>query len=142
MSGRILEAGLHLLDRQLIDADGRLAGKVDDLELEFPEGGGPPVVTAILVGPGGSPRRPPAGGVPQPPPRRRRPPPRPRLLRRRQADRERRRPERAQSRPGDQPPRSLDPRPPHRPPPRSRRCARVSCLGPSVTSLEPAMRLR
>ena len=52
MSGRVLEAGLHLLDRQLIDSDGRLAGKVDDLELEVPEGGGPPVVTAILAGPG------------------------------------------------------------------------------------------
>jgi sporulation protein YlmC with PRC-barrel domain len=52
MAGRTLEAGLQLLDRQLIDKDGRLAGKVDDLELEIPEGGGPPVVTAILSGPG------------------------------------------------------------------------------------------
>ena len=57
MAGRILEAGLHLLDRQLIDRDGRLAGKVDDLELEVPEGGGPPVVTAILAGPGALSRR-------------------------------------------------------------------------------------
>jgi sporulation protein YlmC with PRC-barrel domain len=57
MSGRILEAGLHLLDRQLIDANGRLAGKVDDLELKVPEGGGPPVVTAILSGPGALSRR-------------------------------------------------------------------------------------
>ncbi|MFL6250983.1 MAG: hypothetical protein ACJ75N_10740 [Actinomycetes bacterium] len=57
MSGRVLEAGLHLLDRQLIDADGRLAGKVDDLELELPDGGGPPVVTAILAGPGALSRR-------------------------------------------------------------------------------------
>jgi sporulation protein YlmC with PRC-barrel domain len=57
MSGRILEAGLHLLDRQLIDSDGRMAGKVDDLELELPEGGGPPVVTAILSGPGALSRR-------------------------------------------------------------------------------------
>jgi sporulation protein YlmC with PRC-barrel domain len=56
MSGRILEAGLHLLDRQLIDANGRLAGKVDDLELEVPEGG-PPVVTAFLSGPGALSRR-------------------------------------------------------------------------------------
>ena len=62
MSGRILEAGLHLLDRQLIDSDGRLAGKVDDLELEVPEGGGPPVVTAILAGPGALSRR--IGGRP------------------------------------------------------------------------------
>ena len=57
MAGRTLEAGLHLLDRQLIDKDGRLAGKVDDLELELPEGGGPPVVTAILSGPGALSRR-------------------------------------------------------------------------------------
>jgi sporulation protein YlmC with PRC-barrel domain len=57
MAGRILEAGLHLLDRQLIDKDGRLAGKVDDLELELPSGGGPPVVTAILAGPGALSRR-------------------------------------------------------------------------------------
>jgi sporulation protein YlmC with PRC-barrel domain len=57
MAGRTLEAGLQLLDRQLIDKDGRLAGKVDDLELELPEGGGPPVVTAILAGPGALRRR-------------------------------------------------------------------------------------
>jgi sporulation protein YlmC with PRC-barrel domain len=52
MAGRMLDAGLHLLDRQLRDQDGRLAGKVDDLELSFPEGGGAPHVTAILAGPG------------------------------------------------------------------------------------------
>jgi hypothetical protein len=52
MAGRVLDAGLHLLDRQLIDRDGKLAGKVDDLELEAPEGGGAPYVTAILAGPG------------------------------------------------------------------------------------------
>jgi sporulation protein YlmC with PRC-barrel domain len=57
MAGRVLEAGLHLLDRQLVDKDGRLAGKVDDLELELPESGGPPVVTAILAGPGALSRR-------------------------------------------------------------------------------------
>ena len=57
MAGRLLEAGLHLLDRQLVDRDGRLAGKVDDLELELPEGGGPPLVTAILAGPGALGRR-------------------------------------------------------------------------------------
>jgi hypothetical protein len=57
MAGRILEAGLHLLDRQLIDKDGRLAGKVDDLEFTFPDGGGPPLVTAILAGPGALSRR-------------------------------------------------------------------------------------
>jgi hypothetical protein len=53
MAGRVLDAGLHLLDRQLVDVRGRLAGKVDDLELAFPEGGGPPQVVAILAGPGG-----------------------------------------------------------------------------------------
>jgi sporulation protein YlmC with PRC-barrel domain len=57
VAGRVLEAGLHLLDRQLVDKEGRLAGKVDDLELELPEGGGPPVVTAILAGPGALSRR-------------------------------------------------------------------------------------
>jgi sporulation protein YlmC with PRC-barrel domain len=57
MAGRSLDAALHLLDRQLIDKDGRLAGKVDDLELTFPDGGGPPLVTAILAGPGALSRR-------------------------------------------------------------------------------------
>jgi hypothetical protein len=32
MAGRSFEAGLQLLDRQLIDEDGKHAGKVDDLE--------------------------------------------------------------------------------------------------------------
>ena len=57
MAGRTMDAGLHLLDRQLVDKDGRLAGKVDDLELELPSGGGPPTVTAILAGPGALSRR-------------------------------------------------------------------------------------
>jgi sporulation protein YlmC with PRC-barrel domain len=57
VAGRILHAGLDLLDRQLVDKDGRLAGKVDDLELELPDGGGPPTVTAILAGPGALSRR-------------------------------------------------------------------------------------
>jgi hypothetical protein len=55
-AGRSIWAGLHLLDRQIVDCDGFLAGKVDDLELEIPDGpGGPdalPVVVAILSGPG------------------------------------------------------------------------------------------
>jgi sporulation protein YlmC with PRC-barrel domain len=55
-AGRVLDAGLELLDLQLVDPDGRLAGKVDDLELTFGEGG-PPVVTAILAGPGALARR-------------------------------------------------------------------------------------
>ena len=44
-----LDLGFGLLDHQLIDAEGRRCGKVDDLAIE----GGPgetPVVTAILVG--------------------------------------------------------------------------------------------
>ena len=53
----VIDAGLSLLDRQLVDKDGMLAGKVDDLELTFPSdvkgpGAEPPVVTAILSGPG------------------------------------------------------------------------------------------
>ena len=47
-AGRVLDAGLHLLDRQLVDRDGRLCGKVDDLELEVPDDGGLPVVTALI----------------------------------------------------------------------------------------------
>jgi sporulation protein YlmC with PRC-barrel domain len=62
VAGRVVEAALQLLDRQLIDKDGRLAGKVDDLELTFPDGGGPPLVTAILAGPGALSRR--VGGRP------------------------------------------------------------------------------
>jgi sporulation protein YlmC with PRC-barrel domain len=51
MSGRELFAALHLLDRQLVDRDGRLCGNVDDLELtESVEGN--VYVTAILSGPG------------------------------------------------------------------------------------------
>jgi hypothetical protein len=51
-TGRVLDAGLQLLDRQLVDADGRLCGKVDDVEFEAPDGGGLPVATALLTGPG------------------------------------------------------------------------------------------
>jgi sporulation protein YlmC with PRC-barrel domain len=46
--GARLYLGLHLLDRQIIDVDGRPAGKVDDLELSDNDA---PVVTAILCGP-------------------------------------------------------------------------------------------
>jgi sporulation protein YlmC with PRC-barrel domain len=49
---RRLDAALELLDRQLIGSDGRLAGKVDDLELTDPGGNlEPPWVTAVLTGP-------------------------------------------------------------------------------------------
>jgi hypothetical protein len=48
---QVVDAGLHLLDRQLVDKDGQLAGKVDDLELSEPGGNEAPYVTAILCGP-------------------------------------------------------------------------------------------
>ena len=41
---------LQLLDRQVVDRDGQLVCKVDDLELQSGSDG-VPVVTAILVGP-------------------------------------------------------------------------------------------
>jgi sporulation protein YlmC with PRC-barrel domain len=56
-AGRVVDAGLELLDRQMIDQRGRMAGNIDDLELDFPEEGGPPRVTAILAGPGALARR-------------------------------------------------------------------------------------
>lgn len=46
-----VEVGLRILDRQLIDKDGEMAGKVDDLEFTERDKG-PPVLTAILAGPG------------------------------------------------------------------------------------------
>jgi sporulation protein YlmC with PRC-barrel domain len=49
---RELYAGLHLLDRQIIDREGRYSGKVDDLELERDEATGHLFVTAVLTGPG------------------------------------------------------------------------------------------
>jgi sporulation protein YlmC with PRC-barrel domain len=50
-TGREVDACLELLDRQIIDSQGRLAGKVDDLELtELDDGSF--VVSAILTGPG------------------------------------------------------------------------------------------
>jgi hypothetical protein len=64
MAGRTLEAGLHLLDRQLIDKNGKLAGKVDDLELTFPDGGGPPVVRRSWPAPVRSAAESPAGSAP------------------------------------------------------------------------------
>jgi hypothetical protein len=51
MSGRVLDLGLHLLDRQVVDPDDHHVCKVDDVELTEPEGGGAPYVTAILAGP-------------------------------------------------------------------------------------------
>jgi sporulation protein YlmC with PRC-barrel domain len=47
---RTLDLHLHLMDRQVVDPDGRMVCKVDDLELEL-DAAGRPYVTAILVGP-------------------------------------------------------------------------------------------
>jgi hypothetical protein len=49
---RTIDAGLELLDHQVLDVEGRMAGKCDDLRFAFPEGGGVPYVDAILAGPG------------------------------------------------------------------------------------------
>ncbi|MGC0337890.1 hypothetical protein [Streptomyces sp. SLBN-8D4] len=48
--GRAYSAHFHLLDRQVVDQDGRPVCKVDDLELAN-DGHGRPYVTAVLVGP-------------------------------------------------------------------------------------------
>ena len=53
--GRALWAHLHLLDRQLVDRDGRLCGNVDDLELE--ERDGVLWVTGLRTGAGSLMRR-------------------------------------------------------------------------------------
>jgi hypothetical protein len=52
VTGRVLHAGLALLDRQLVDRAGRLCGKVDDLELGEIDGADGLHVTALLSGPG------------------------------------------------------------------------------------------
>jgi sporulation protein YlmC with PRC-barrel domain len=49
-NARRLDLHLDLLDRQVVDSDGRLVCKVDDLELQL-DATGRPHVTAILVGP-------------------------------------------------------------------------------------------
>jgi hypothetical protein len=51
-AGRELELGLRLLDHQIVDREGWLAGNVDDLELTRSEDGTQLFVTAILSGPG------------------------------------------------------------------------------------------
>ncbi|MBA3735379.1 MAG: PRC-barrel domain-containing protein [Actinobacteria bacterium] len=51
MSRSELDIGLHVLDHQLLDVNGRRCGNVDDLAIE----GGPgetPQIVALLVGPG------------------------------------------------------------------------------------------
>jgi sporulation protein YlmC with PRC-barrel domain len=55
-SGRLIDARLHLLDRQLFDADDAPVGTVDDLDVDIPTdvdiaGSAPaPLVTGILTG--------------------------------------------------------------------------------------------
>ena len=46
-----IDGVLHLLDRQLIDCDGRFLGKVDDVELTPDQTTGRLVITALLTGP-------------------------------------------------------------------------------------------
>jgi hypothetical protein len=52
MTGRVLYAGLELLDHQLRDREGRLCGNVDDLEIERSPDTGELYVTAFVAGPG------------------------------------------------------------------------------------------
>lgn len=51
-SPRVIYAVFHLLDRQLVDAEGRLCGKVDDVELERVPETGQLHAAAVLSGPG------------------------------------------------------------------------------------------
>ena len=48
-TGQDLHATLELLDRQVVTLQGRMVGKVDDLEIDVTAD--PPVVSAILMGP-------------------------------------------------------------------------------------------
>ena len=52
MEARRFWAGLQLLDRQLLDRDGHMAGNVDDIELERDPDTGTLRISAILSGPG------------------------------------------------------------------------------------------
>ncbi|NUU07951.1 hypothetical protein [Leifsonia sp. C5G2] len=57
VAGRVLDAGLELLDRQILDPGGVPVSTVDDLELTTPgdlvhlDPENPPVVQALLTGP-------------------------------------------------------------------------------------------
>lgn len=57
MSGRVIDLDFHLLDRQIVASDGVLAGKVDDVEITFPDDGGPPFVSGLYSGMGALARR-------------------------------------------------------------------------------------
>jgi sporulation protein YlmC with PRC-barrel domain len=54
--GRVIDLDLHLLDRQVVDRDGKFVCKVDDIEFERGEGGAL-YVAKILVGPRARSRR-------------------------------------------------------------------------------------
>ena len=51
LPARSVQLQLQLVDRQMVDRNGKLCGKVDDLELEVPDDGSTPYVSAILSGP-------------------------------------------------------------------------------------------
>lgn len=51
MDARSLWAALHLLDRQLVDREGRMCGNVDDVEIDL-DADGRAYVSALLSGPG------------------------------------------------------------------------------------------
>jgi sporulation protein YlmC with PRC-barrel domain len=51
LTDRELVIGLHVLDHQIVDKEGRRCGKVDDLAIEGAPGQ-PAEVVALLVGPG------------------------------------------------------------------------------------------
>ena len=56
METRRLWATLSLLDRQMLDRDGRMAGNVDDIELDLTDDG-MLVVVGLRAGPGNLVRR-------------------------------------------------------------------------------------
>lgn len=52
-----LDAGLDLLDREIVDAEGEAVGKVDDVELTNGGPGTAPEIVALLMGPAAYGRR-------------------------------------------------------------------------------------
>ncbi|MEA2497954.1 MAG: hypothetical protein QOH26_359 [Actinomycetota bacterium] len=51
MAGLTIDIALDVLDKQIVDKDGYMAGRVDDLEFDWEEESGAPYVTTILAGP-------------------------------------------------------------------------------------------
>jgi sporulation protein YlmC with PRC-barrel domain len=56
-AGKVVYAGLHMLDRQMVDGHGRFCGKVDDVELEESPDSGALYVTGLWSGAGSLSRR-------------------------------------------------------------------------------------